>query len=184
MRMSKSDWECFHGLHNIVGLVLLCTQHSIMYSCVHSKYNSVCTISLRKSWILPILDMNSHEKAMNFYTLNIVATLSIPGVVLKLSQANRFVVHPYGLRPPWCWRKGFGTYCPYRQHQLDNIYITIRKRGRIEYFYNPSTLSKKFELSFLTVNNFWSKPAIKNLSVQNCSLGMKTSQSKFQFSAP
>ena len=27
----------FQGLHNKVGLVLSCTQHSIMYSCVHSK---------------------------------------------------------------------------------------------------------------------------------------------------
>ena len=75
MKISKSDWECFHGLRKKVSLVLLCTQHSIMYSCVHSEMQLCRNISLRKSWILPILDLNSHEKVMNFDLLITVVTL-------------------------------------------------------------------------------------------------------------
>ena len=35
--MSKCNENIEIDLHNKVGLVLLCTQHSIMYYCVHSK---------------------------------------------------------------------------------------------------------------------------------------------------
>ena len=83
MRISKSDWECFHGLHNKVGLVLLCAQHSIMYSYVHSKMQ-LCPQHIPQK-VMNIanffnLGMNSHEKVMNFHILNIVATLEIEAV--------------------------------------------------------------------------------------------------------
>ena len=77
MRISKSDWECFHGLRQKVGLVLLCRHIPLCTLVYIQKCNCVRNISLRKSWILPILDMNSHEKVMNFRILNIVATLCL-----------------------------------------------------------------------------------------------------------
>ena len=43
MRISKSDGECFHNFHIKMGLVLLCTQHSILLSCVDTKIEIVST---------------------------------------------------------------------------------------------------------------------------------------------
>ena len=40
------------------------------------------------------------------------------------------------------------------------------------------------QISCLKWNNFRSIPDIKNLSVQNCSLGLKTPLTKFQCSTP
>ena len=49
MRISKLDRESFHSLHNKVGLILLCTQHSITYTCVHSNMQ-LC--SQNTQWVL------------------------------------------------------------------------------------------------------------------------------------
>ena len=50
MRISKSDCQCLHNLHNKIVYVLLRSQHSNMYFCVHersqirSHKNAFCTL--------------------------------------------------------------------------------------------------------------------------------------------
>ena len=51
MRISKSDCQCLHNLHNKIVYVLLRSQHSNMYFCVHkrsqmkSHKNAFCTLA-------------------------------------------------------------------------------------------------------------------------------------------
>ena len=88
-RISKSDWEFFHGLHNKVGLVLLCTVKNAIVSATYPseshEYSQLWT------WIV----MKSHEFSYSKYCGNPESISSLDIVPSVCEALHRYELFYY-----------------------------------------------------------------------------------------